>query len=393
MNGRVYDPILGLFLSADPYIQSPSSALSTNRYSYVLNNPLSYTDPSGYFFKKIRNALKRGVSYLGSRINQAGAWIDDNKQMLATVAMTVALGPASAWYFAAMQGAILGYIQTGTLRGAVMGGVFAGVSYGIGSGLQALQSGTSIFATEAGNYALGVAAHGVSGGIRSVMQGGDFGVGFRTAAVTKGFSPVNGKMWPQDGEYAQRVVTAAIIGGTTSKYSGGKFENGAVTAAMIQAYNWESTSNTTYHGKDHNGNPYTCSRSGSVSTCTFSNGESVSGRVRQTAVGALAEESLGAQGNINDYHETTGAEASQMLGYAATLTIPMARLSSVVGLGGLGFGIADLMQSPNILSTQQFVMDVGTELVNTRAPSYMQYFNDAVNHSTDALLNSEAEDK
>lgn len=48
MNGRVYDPELGRFISADPFIQLPYDPQSYNRYSYVLNNPLNYTDPSGY---------------------------------------------------------------------------------------------------------------------------------------------------------------------------------------------------------------------------------------------------------------------------------------------------------------------------------------------------------
>ena len=48
MNGRVYDPKLGRFLSADPFIQAPANTQSYNRYTYVFNNPLSYTDPSGF---------------------------------------------------------------------------------------------------------------------------------------------------------------------------------------------------------------------------------------------------------------------------------------------------------------------------------------------------------
>ena len=48
MNGRVYDPQLGRFLSADPYVPRPSSSQSYNRYSYTFNNPMRYTDPSGY---------------------------------------------------------------------------------------------------------------------------------------------------------------------------------------------------------------------------------------------------------------------------------------------------------------------------------------------------------
>jgi RHS repeat-associated protein len=48
MNGRVYDPALGRFLSPDPFVQSPYSTQSHQRYSYVSNNPLNATDPSGY---------------------------------------------------------------------------------------------------------------------------------------------------------------------------------------------------------------------------------------------------------------------------------------------------------------------------------------------------------
>jgi len=53
MNGRIFDPLIGRFMSADPHIQFPGNLQSYNRYSYVLNNPLSYTDPSGYFLKKL----------------------------------------------------------------------------------------------------------------------------------------------------------------------------------------------------------------------------------------------------------------------------------------------------------------------------------------------------
>ncbi|WP_444923822.1 RHS repeat-associated core domain-containing protein [Microbulbifer sp. DLAB2-AF] len=48
MNGRIYDPTLGRFLSPDPIVQAPTYSQNWNRYSYVFNNPLSFTDPSGY---------------------------------------------------------------------------------------------------------------------------------------------------------------------------------------------------------------------------------------------------------------------------------------------------------------------------------------------------------
>ena len=48
MNGRVYDPAIGRFLSPDPTVQFVANLQSYNRYSYVLNNPLRYSDPTGY---------------------------------------------------------------------------------------------------------------------------------------------------------------------------------------------------------------------------------------------------------------------------------------------------------------------------------------------------------
>ena len=50
MNGRMYDASLCRFLSPDPYVQMPDYSQNFNRYSYALNNPLVYTDPSGEFF-------------------------------------------------------------------------------------------------------------------------------------------------------------------------------------------------------------------------------------------------------------------------------------------------------------------------------------------------------
>src|SRR5690606_10986023 len=48
MGGRVYDPAIGRFVSADPNIPHPYNSQGYNRYSYVLNNPLSLVDPSGF---------------------------------------------------------------------------------------------------------------------------------------------------------------------------------------------------------------------------------------------------------------------------------------------------------------------------------------------------------
>ena len=48
MRGRLYDPKLKRFLTTDPYVTHPGFGQSWNPYSYVLNSPLNFTDPSGY---------------------------------------------------------------------------------------------------------------------------------------------------------------------------------------------------------------------------------------------------------------------------------------------------------------------------------------------------------
>jgi RHS repeat-associated protein len=63
MNGRIYDPAIARFMVADPFLQAPTNLQSHNRYSYVVNNPLMYTDPSGYLFGEIRK--------IGRSINRA----------------------------------------------------------------------------------------------------------------------------------------------------------------------------------------------------------------------------------------------------------------------------------------------------------------------------------
>jgi RHS repeat-associated protein len=48
MRGRIYDPKIGRFLSTDPLVSRPGFTQSWNPYSYVLNSPLDFTDPSGF---------------------------------------------------------------------------------------------------------------------------------------------------------------------------------------------------------------------------------------------------------------------------------------------------------------------------------------------------------
>ncbi|MBR3557919.1 MAG: hypothetical protein IKN78_03525 [Bacteroidales bacterium] len=47
MNGRLYAPVIARFFSPDNFVQAPEFTQSYNRYSYCLNNPLQWVDPSG----------------------------------------------------------------------------------------------------------------------------------------------------------------------------------------------------------------------------------------------------------------------------------------------------------------------------------------------------------
>lgn len=75
MNGRLYDPLLGRFLSPDNYVQAPESSQSFNRYSYCMNNPLKYVDEDGEFWHILIGAVVGGVSNLVANWNNIdGFW-------------------------------------------------------------------------------------------------------------------------------------------------------------------------------------------------------------------------------------------------------------------------------------------------------------------------------
>jgi RHS repeat-associated protein len=64
MNARLYDPVIGRFFSPDNFVQVPEFTQGFNRYSYCLNNPLKYIDPTGnlidiWDFDKNGNFIRR----------------------------------------------------------------------------------------------------------------------------------------------------------------------------------------------------------------------------------------------------------------------------------------------------------------------------------------------
>jgi len=68
-NARYYDPELGRFIQPDDRIPDLSNPQSYNRYSYVLNNPLRYTDPDGKAPSDWANTMQPGIdTYYGGYI-------------------------------------------------------------------------------------------------------------------------------------------------------------------------------------------------------------------------------------------------------------------------------------------------------------------------------------
>ena len=65
MNGRLYDPRLGRFLSPDPVVSEPWSGQGWNPYSYVGNSPLSRTDPTGYCYHESMPCAGQGGGFPG----------------------------------------------------------------------------------------------------------------------------------------------------------------------------------------------------------------------------------------------------------------------------------------------------------------------------------------
>ena len=141
MNGRVYDPVLARFLSADPSIQAPGNLQSYNRYSYVLNNPLAYTDPSGFswfssLFKSITKAITQVLQNPIVRIVATVAVAYFTGQYIGGYFASGAVGSGSSWAVSSVALNAAGQVSAYTLTtaGAALVGAGSGFAAGfIGS--------------------------------------------------------------------------------------------------------------------------------------------------------------------------------------------------------------------------------------------------------------------
>ncbi|WP_415060178.1 RHS repeat domain-containing protein [Flavobacterium sp.] len=194
MNGRLYDPKLKRFLSPDNFVQDAFNTQNYNRYGYVLNNPLLYTDPSGEVFG-IGEAIIIGiaVAVISNAVNNV-------------------INGVPFWY--------------GTGKAAVIGGASAAISFGIGKAVE----GLAIF--DKALFQAGM--HGISGGLMNVLGGGEFGSGFASGVVSSLISSViqarvDSKNFATNNPglfKAIMIASGGLSGGLSSTIAGGKFVDG-----------------------------------------------------------------------------------------------------------------------------------------------------------------------
>lgn len=172
MNGRLYDPLLARFLSPDNYVQAPDFTQSFNRYSYCLNNPLKYTDPSGEIWNFVIGAVIGGV------INWAANGAEFSWEGLGHFAVGAVAGAIGV----GIGGAVAGVVGTVGFEAAFTVGAVSGLASGfvLGAGNTALHGGnfgdclgTGLWNGMITGYTSGFIS-GLIGGFSALKHGGDF---------------------------------------------------------------------------------------------------------------------------------------------------------------------------------------------------------------------------
>lgn len=224
MNGRIFDPRLGLFMQGDPFLQDPGNLQNFNRYGYCYNNPMTCTDPSGYFLN--------GMFRIPVIDNLWNHHIKPYAPMIAAIAISVYMpgllssefgaGPLTQ---AAITGFVSGSVSSGNLKGGLQGTFSAMVFYGAGSLIVGEQLSTMA----------GIAVHAVAGCVTSVVGGSKCGPGALSAAFAHAFAPMTAT-FTNDNMLGGAMISA-VVGGTGSVLGGGKFSNGAMTGAFSYLFN------------------------------------------------------------------------------------------------------------------------------------------------------------
>ncbi len=260
MNGRIYDPGIGRFVSADPSVQFPDQTQSYNRYSYVLNNPLSFTDPSGFdllgdiltgFGARLIGMLPHSIQPIVIGLIAVAVVITFQYYVMpavismlpATLSAGAALvvSAAGAGFAGAFTSTILagGSLAQALQSGAIAGGVAALTAGIIGPMFHGIDASKPLGFFE---KSLG---HGLAGGLLNAaeqkLENGSLRDGFLSGFVSGLASIGIDKVGVEQGQLgiAERTMLSAAVGGTAAELGGGKFANGAITAAFLRLYNDE----------------------------------------------------------------------------------------------------------------------------------------------------------
>ncbi|CDT87032.1 Rhs family protein-like protein [Vibrio coralliirubri] len=236
MNARLYDPAIGRFLSADTFVPEPSFSQSYNRYAYVYNNPLKYTDPTGHW---VWWAAAMAFFVVSQTFENPAI------QMAGMVVGAIAMGYAASGLYAGLQpvaqaaasGATVSfsttYITTGdfgdSMQAGVLGGISAGVTYGVAHGAA---GGTSPFGA-----ALPV-AHGVVQGGFHELQGGSFKQGFISGVIGKlGGGIVHHNVQTQTLQAGGMIIVSGIAAAASGANSRDAVMRSAMSVITIYLYN------------------------------------------------------------------------------------------------------------------------------------------------------------
>src|SRR5581483_2897305 len=236
LNGRVYDSLLARFTSADPTVTDPTNPQGWNRYSYVGNDPLAFTDPNGFSW------LSGFFNSIGKFFTSVGNFIKNNAivraiiQIGITAILTPLLGPVAiaaglGTFAAGAAGAAAAFIGSAVVTGISGGNLSQSLRAGLIAGVTAFafsQIGpTPSFASNPLGYATAVGESALVGCGSAVASGGSCGAGALSAAVGSAAAPALTGL-----DYGSHLVASTVLGGVASVAGGGKFANGAITAAF-----------------------------------------------------------------------------------------------------------------------------------------------------------------
>lgn len=217
MDGRMYDPVLGRFLTPDPFVQAPDFTQGLNRYSYCLNNPLSLTDPTGYSWlsRNWKSLVASAVGIAVSAITAGGA---------STLTVAIIAGAAGG-----AAGALTGALLNGANIGQIAKTTFTGAFWGAASGLlNFLSADEMLFAK--------IFKHTFSQGFLEGVQGGNMLHGLMMGATSGAGGYYINEFAGSLGKVG-KIAANTILNGTVDKIGGGKFANGAITGAFSIMFN------------------------------------------------------------------------------------------------------------------------------------------------------------